>query len=103
MKVISNYHVRDVVDASQLPPEAREEFDYLDWDAFERGEDSRSFVRYRGNWIDLGDVERAPHDIARLGFDGFNPDSYFSGVAFRYFDEDGHEYDNSVIVATILV
>ena len=94
----TNNHRRDVVEAWELPASAREEFDYLDWDALERGEDSRSFVRYAGQWIDLGDVMRAEGEIRAAGWDGFNSDSFFSGLAFRYVEEC-----ERVIVARVYV
>ncbi len=86
LRIVTNSHPRDVVDAWELPQSARAEFDYLDWDALERGDDSASFVKYRGEWYDLGDVMRAEGSIAKLGWDGFNSDSFFSGIAFRYVD-----------------
>lgn len=88
--VTTNHHWREIVDASQLPTKAREEFDYLDWQAIEAGEESASFVRYRGDWYDLGDVMLSPDSIAALGYDGFNSDSYWSGVAFKF---DPHDND----------
>lgn len=98
----TNNHVRETVDAWNLPADAREEFDYLDWAALEAGNDSREFVMYRGDWIDLGDVMMAPDDIKRHGYDGFNADSYWSGLAFRYFDTDGVQLDG-VVIASVYV
>jgi hypothetical protein len=79
-----------VVDASELTASERETFDYVDWDAIERGEDSASFFRYRGETYDLGDFQRT----SDLGFssdfrqwDGVASDSFFSGVLVRYADE----------------
>lgn len=102
-KVTTNNHLRPIVEASQLPADKRSDFDYLDWSAIERGDESATFVQYRGEWHDLGDVMLAPDSIKALGFDGFNSDSFFSGIAFRYFDADGNLLDggDSIIVATI--
>lgn len=97
-KVTTNYHHRPVVEAYELTPEERKEFDYLGWDAIERGNESRSFVRYKGELIDLGDVLRAEGAIAQLGWDGFNSDTFWSGIAIRYVDNN-----EAVVVARIVV
>ncbi len=47
IKVITNNVPRDIIDAWQLTPAERCEFDYLDWAAIEHGNDSASFFRYR--------------------------------------------------------
>jgi hypothetical protein len=39
----------------------------------------------------------APDSLKKLGWDGFNSDSYWSGLAFRYFDRDGYELDGVII------
>lgn len=106
MKIRTNNHLRPIVDAWDLPIEARSEFDYLDWSAIERGEESASFVRYGGQWHDLGEFSRiiAP-DAARMhpmecaapefqGWSGYRSDSFYSGVLVRYVD------DETIIVAT---
>lgn len=84
--IITNYVPRDVVDAYELTSAERAEFDYLDWDAIERGEDSASFFRYKGRVYDLGEFERATGpELA--GWDGMRADSFFSGLVVRYVDE----------------
>ena len=85
-KIITNNHPRPIIDGWELSLDERQEFDYINWDAVERGEESASFVRYRGELIDLGDVMRAEGEIANLGWDGFNSDTFFSGFAFKYVD-----------------
>ena len=67
LKFRTNWHRRPIIDAWELTPAERLEFDYLDWPAIERGEDSASFVRYRGDLHDLGDVMRAPESMRALG------------------------------------
>jgi len=77
----TNYHRREVLDSFQLTAEEAKEFDYLDWSKLERGEDSASFVRYRGWVYDLNDTEGTfPED--RRWF--YRSDSFFSGVVFMY-------------------
>ena len=47
---------RFVVDAYELTLAERAEFDYLNWDAIDAGEDSASFFRFKGTTYDLGEV-----------------------------------------------
>jgi hypothetical protein len=84
MAFIKTNHVpRDVVDACELTAEERREFDYIDWPAVGRGEESASFVRYRGELYDLGEfmLSSVP------GWDGFRADTFFSGLVVRYCDD----------------
>lgn len=100
-----NVETVEVLDASDLTPAEREDFDYLDWNALELGEDSREFARYRGEVCDLGDVMLAPNSMRVDGWDGFNSDSFWSGIAFRYFDEEGNytvDTDNTVTMALVI-
>lgn len=53
--VKTNNVPRDVIDAWELTPEEREDFDYLDWAAIEAGTGSASFFRYGGELYDLGE------------------------------------------------
>ena len=77
---------RDVVEAFELTAEERAEFDYLDWSAIERGEDSASFFRYRGEVYDLGEFMRwdGVPDSPLARWDGYQSDSFFSGLLVRY-------------------
>lgn len=95
--IITNNVPRDIIDAWELTPDERAQFDYLAWDAIEAGEDSASFFRYKGELYDLGDipaVDRRPNvGSAFQGWDGIASDSFFSGILVRYCND--HE---SVIV-----
>lgn len=92
--MLTNYHRRPIIDAWELSAAERAEFDYLD----AAGRDSATFVRFRGELYDLHDVARAEGVIATAGWDGFNPDSYWSGMAFKYVNYCG-DHDDYVIVA----
>jgi hypothetical protein len=82
LEITTNNVPRDILDSYELTAKEREEFDYLDWDKLERGEDSASFVRYK-RWVyHLGDIMLSPIP----GWDGIAHDSFFSGVLFRYVD-----------------
>jgi len=89
LTIITNHVPRDVVEAWELTPAERAEFDYMDWSAIEAGADSASFVRYRGELYDLAEFERwdNPSSLTRQGWDGFRSDSFFSGVLVRYCDD----------------
>jgi hypothetical protein len=87
LKIITNRVPREVIDAWQLSPAEREDFGYLPWDEIMAGEDSASFVRFRGELYDLGDFMTtsdfdASHDFRQ--YDGYVSDSFFSGVLVRY-------------------
>ena len=94
LKVTTNNHVRPILDGSQLTETERADFDYVDWQAVERGEESATFVRYRGDLIHLEDVEVATHPLKAQGFDGMVSTSFFDGLAFRYFDAEGNLLDS---------
>lgn len=88
IRITSNRAPRDIVDAWELTPAEREEFDYLDWPAIEGGRDSASFVRYHGELYDLGDgFVSAPEVIRAQGWDLYQPDGFFSGLVLNYTDD----------------
>ncbi len=97
LRIVTNNVPRDVVEAYELTAAERAEFDYMDWDAIERGEDSASFFRYKGTTYDLGEFLRwdgVPFSpLAR--WDGYQSDSFFSGILVRYCEDF-----ERVIVAT---
>lgn len=104
IRIITNNVPRPVVDAYELTPAERAEFDYLDWAAIEAGSDSASFFRYRGTLYDLGEFSHdygitrgtgLPEHLSR--WDGYQSDSFFSGTLVRFVD-DGE----SVVVGTFI-
>lgn len=87
IKIITNHHEREVIEAFQLSPAEREEFDYIDWAAVDRCETSRQFVRYQGKLLDLGDVlttTTLPQWSPLRAWDGYQDDSFFSGIVIRW-------------------
>lgn len=86
LTIITNNVPRDVIDAWELTPAEREEFDYHDWKAIEEGRDSASFFRYKGELYDLAEFFPwdNPASPTRGYWDGMQSDSYFSGLVIRY-------------------
>jgi hypothetical protein len=89
MAIKTNGHRIDMVCFSELPPAAAADFDYVE----ECDKYSPRFFRYRGCWYDSNEFMRVPKDSAApdgigalAGFDGYQSDSYFSGIAIKYTD-----------------
>ncbi len=94
IRVITNNQPREIIDAYQLSKAEQEEFDYLNWEAIEKGEDSASFFRYKGQLHDLGDFVTTATGPFNLGlpeefakWDGYASDSFFSGLLVKYTDD----------------
>ena len=93
MVIITNGAPRDVIDGHELSADERAEFDYLDWPAIDRGEDSASFFRYKGELHDLGEfstdygITRGAGLPAHLrDWDSYRSDSFFSALVVRFVD-----------------
>ena len=112
VRIRTNNVPRDIINAWELTPAERAEFDYLDWEAIDNGNDSRDFFRYRGQLYDLSEFSRIipPGSERRhpmecdsryfIGWDGYLSDSYFSGLLIRWArDERGNIDGERVIVA----
>jgi hypothetical protein len=104
MKVITNHQPRLIIDANQLTPAERKDFDYLDWAAIDQGEGDAEFFRYRGDLHDLGEFTASvSHDgapglpSALTGWDGYRADSFFSALVVKVTDDHDH-----VIVGLVL-
>jgi hypothetical protein len=95
VRIITNHVPRDIVEAHELPATLRKsEFDYLAWDKIEQGEDSASFIRYKGEWYDLGDFQPASHGEwfdPFPGWDGYISDTFFSGILVKYVPDTDFE------------
>lgn len=92
--ITTNNVPRDVVDECELSVKEREEFDYIDWEAIDEGcGGGASFMRYRGELYDLGEFTTTAelcrgaghHDLSK--WDGYQSDSFFSGLVVRYVDD----------------
>jgi hypothetical protein len=89
LTIITNNVPRDITDAWELTAAERADFDYLNWDAIDAGSDSASFIRYRGELVDLGEFMAwdNPASPTRGHWDGVRSDSFFSGLVVRYCDD----------------
>ena len=93
-KVTTNNVPRELVRSWDLTDAERAEFDYYDWNQIEQGFDSDPiFVRYRGELVDLGQFTRSITTPGLNEWDGYQSDSYFSGLVVRYTDD----YDAVVV------
>lgn len=98
IKIITNYHRRDVIDGWSLTAKEREEFDYIDWAKIEAGEDSASFVRFKGELIDLSQMDGTASQEFFPGWDNYRSDSFFSGLLIRYARTDSGELDSELVI-----
>lgn len=87
IEIRTNGKFRPVLYGFELTDSERRDFDYIDSDDF----DGSTFVRYKGRLYDVGEFLRIPERSEDLaGWDGYAPDSYFSGTLIR-FDPDDSE------------
>lgn len=100
MQIITNWQARPLQCLADMPEKARAQFDYIESD----DEYRPRFVCYRGEWHDAIDAQRIEPDngIAhRMGwamrvrpgsplahFDAIESESYFSGLLYRFVDDD---------------
>ena len=85
-KIITNHQPRFTIDAYELSSKQRKEFDYLDWPAIEAGEDSATFVQYKGTLYDLG--EFMVTDQFGPYWHGSQTDTFFSATLVHMCDDD---------------
>lgn len=79
---------RAMLSYAELDKSVQKDFDYME----DRNDDwfQPRFVLYMGSWYDTSDTDGlAPDWLKSHGFDTFVSESFFSGVAFKFFDEDG--------------
>lgn len=95
VKVKTNNVPRFVLDACELTPDEREEFDYLDWERIEEGSESATFFRYQGTLYELGQFThdygllkgaRLPEHLSK--WDGYMSEGAFSALVVRIVSDD---------------
>jgi len=98
MRITTNNLPRFTIDAYELTPAERAEFDYLDWSSYgdplqadwtpSKSADDATFFRYRGTLYDLGEFLACPAGMFPDGWQGYTSDSFFSGLLVRYVDDE---------------
>lgn len=89
MNIITNNQLRPILTGFDMPDSAWRNFaDYV------TNRNDLRFFRYRGEWYDLSEFMISPPELAKLGWDGFMSDTYFSGIAIKI-------KDDSVIVGRV--
>lgn len=88
---------RFIIEAYELSAQERAEFDWLDWEAIDAGEDSASFFRFKGQLYALSEFMRCDHAYGLQGWDGYHSDTMFSGVLIKYVDEPSQPYTQVVV------
>lgn len=84
MNIITNNHPRPLACILDLPEKVRAEFDYV-----ENYDLSYRFVQYLGHWYDVYDSQACGVGFDQFkGWDGIVSETFFSGVLFRFADED---------------
>jgi len=89
MKIITNNQPRFTLDAYELSEKERKEFDYLNWEAIDKGEDSATFFRYKGQLYGLGEFMRIDDSTGELnGWHGVCSGSAFHGIIIKFPDNN---------------
>jgi hypothetical protein len=98
VRIITNNVPRDVLRWHDLTDDERTTLGYgtdTDW------VEDRSFVRYKGDVVDLTDNDGlVGNELARKGWDSYASDSFFSGLVFRYVPDTDYE---QVVVGRYIV
>lgn len=83
MEIITNKVPRFTIEAHELTDKEREEFDWIDWDKVDAGEDSHSFFRYKKQLYCLTEFIAV---FSTPGWDGISEHSAFNGILVRLID-----------------
>jgi len=98
LKITTNNVPRPIINAWELTPSERKEFDYYDWDKIDGGSQSATFIRYKGELYDLGDFSATDYMGMFSRWHGIMSDSFFSGLVIRYPYSNDYEFGDYVIV-----
>ena len=84
IKITTNNVPREIL--YDIPASAASDFDYIDWSKVASGESSVSFVKYKGEYYDLGDLEDSFADEKGKWW-SYISGSFSFGWCFRYTDD----------------
>lgn len=96
-----NRHTRPLIAFNQLEHSVIAEHFGEDYPIGNEDQWTPRFFNYRGSWYDTHEFEVAPLEVKVLGYDGVQTESYFSAVVVSYFDRDGYELQDEIIVGYI--
>jgi len=96
LQIITNNHRREIVYYWELTQTEQGDFDWIE----DSEDNDYMFFRYRGCTYCLSDFMRvegnAPAEFQK--WDGYNSDSFFSGILVKWLDDYKHDYDTENIV-----
>jgi len=94
LRIISNYHSREIIYGWELSEGEREEFDWMTDDEL----DAESFFRYKDTVYALSEFMRIEKNAPKefQGWAGYLSDSFFSGILVRY-PSDSWDTDHIVV------
>jgi hypothetical protein len=89
VNIITNNVPRDIVYGYELTDKERKEFEYIDFDSDDGA--CHDFVRYKGELIDLQDLEGGwgSHIMSTTfkGWSAYRSDTFFSGILVRFVED----------------
>ena len=97
LKVITNNQPRLLIYGYELTETEKAEFDYIDPEELE----THDFFRYKGQVYDPGEFQTTrglPEDNPIRAWDGYQNDSFFSGIVIKYPREEWGDYDTERII-----
>ena len=89
MEIKTDNKPRPIVFGFELSENILSEFDYMEGEELDNAE----FVKYKGNYYHLGDIEaitNLPDDSPLNGWHGMVSETFFSAVLFKFTDDFEH-------------
>lgn len=84
MQIRTNNIPRDIIYGYELTEEQRKEFDYLNWQKIEAGEDNAEFFWYKDQLYDVGEFM-----VSSMfpEWDGYSSWTFFSGICIKFVED----------------
>ena len=101
IKIISNYHVRDILYWYELTEKEKNDQDWVL--SNENDPDEFQFFRFKGSIYPLSNFLYYPSMWGNKpeefkDWDSYMSDSFFSGILIKFPDPDDWDYENGIIV-----
>lgn len=98
LRIITNGHSRPILYGWELTDKEKKEFDWIDNSETLSWEDAE-FFRYKGWVYCLSDMMRVDrHSPFYPEWDGYESDSFFSGIVVKYPKEEWGDIDTDFVV-----